>query len=212
MAQNFTADSFGAANQGQSDLQVMENNFEVLRSNFSGASAPSTIVEGTPWFDTAQNILKIRNAADDGWLGVMYGTSSTKVWIYENVARNGWAIDTAVYDCVLALKGGSQAYNANGGTLAGTWTQPNHTLTEAELPPHTHSAPGTHTHNDSVATGSGGSDTAARLTNAWSTPSSVVTSSDGTHTHDSFGGGGAHYHGDTYRPRASLGTLQYPDV
>jgi len=49
-----------------------------------------------------------------------------KVYLYENTAPTGWSI-TAVTDKVLAVKGGSDAYNATGGTAAGTWTQPSHT-------------------------------------------------------------------------------------
>jgi microcystin-dependent protein len=57
------------------------------------------------------------------------------------------AIDSAVTDCVTALKGGSNAYNANGGMLAGTWTQPGYTLTTADIPAHTHGNAGSHTHD-----------------------------------------------------------------
>lgn len=64
-----------------------------------------------------------------------------KLWLYENTAPTGWTIE-AVTDGVLAVKGGAQAYNANGGTEAGTWTQPNHTHTG---PSHTHTGP-SHNH------------------------------------------------------------------
>ena len=57
-----------------------------------------------------------------------------KVYLYENTAPTGWSI-VAVTDAVLAVKGGADAYNANGGTQAGTWTQPSHTHTG---PSHTH--------------------------------------------------------------------------
>ena len=44
-----------------------------------------------------------------------------KLWIYENTAPTGWTLE-AVTDGVIAVKGGTQAYNANGGTEAGSWT------------------------------------------------------------------------------------------
>lgn len=53
--------------------------------------------------------------------------SGTKAWFYQNTAPTGWTLDATPADAVLAVKGGSNAYNANGGTQQGTWTQPNHT-------------------------------------------------------------------------------------
>ncbi len=74
---------------------------------------------------------------------------TTKAWFYLNVAPTGWTIDATPADALLAVKGGSQAYNANGGTQAGTWTQPNHTHTG---PSHTHTGP-SHTHSTTIAAG-----------------------------------------------------------
>jgi len=73
--------------------------------------------------------------------------SGSKVWFYQNTAPSGWVIDATPADAILAVKGGSAAYNTTGGTQAGTWTQPthlhttgDHTLSAAEsgLPAHTH--------------------------------------------------------------------------
>jgi hypothetical protein len=59
-----------------------------------------------------------------------------KAWLYENTAPTGWTYQSLT-DRVLAVKGGSGLYNANGGTTAGeTW---------ANLKAHTHSTPN-HTH------------------------------------------------------------------
>ena len=215
MAQNYTINSYETSNEGLDDLQIMENNFECLRSMFSGSTSGSlpTTIAGMPWFDTTKNILKIRNADNDAWLGVMYGNSNSKIWIFENVARNGWAIDSSVTDCVLALKGGdsTSAYDTTGACVVSSWTQPDHVLTEAEIPIHVHSSAGDHTHNASTATGSGGSGY-ARLTFAPSQASSVVANAAGGHQHSSVGGDTEHNHGTIYRPKASIGTLQYPDV
>ena len=55
---------------------------------------------------------------------VMVGDGgTTKCWFYLNTAPTGWTIDATPADALLAVKGGSQAYNANGGTQVGTWTQ-----------------------------------------------------------------------------------------
>jgi len=87
-----------------------------------------------------------------------------QLYLYENTAPTGWSI-IAVTDKVLAVKGGSNAYNANGGTTAGTWTQPTHTHADTlaapahthadtlTAPAHTHTGP-SHTH----AQNSSGSD------------------------------------------------------
>ena len=70
MAQNFTDDCFDASHVGQTDLQNMENNFACLKSSFSGTSAPSNPVAGMLWYDTTNNLLKLRNAANNGWLEI----------------------------------------------------------------------------------------------------------------------------------------------
>jgi len=137
----------------------------VQRGDPAGISSPS---EGMLVWDTtgATDILK-RYTVAAGWVElfscnittgavVPYKNGSevtdsvptgTKMWFYQNTAPTGWTIDATPADAVLAVKGGSQAFNANGGTQAGTWTQPNHThttgdvtLTAAQsgLPAHTH--------------------------------------------------------------------------
>jgi len=64
------------------------------------------------------------------------------MWFYQNTAPTGWVIDSTPADAILAVKGGSAAYNVNGGMAAGTWTHPTHTHTG---PSHTHTGP-SHTH------------------------------------------------------------------
>jgi len=112
-----------------------------------------------------------------------------KVYLYENTAPTGWSI-TAVTDKVLAVKGGSDAYNATGGTTAGTWTQPGHSLTAAELAPHTHTIPTTF-----------GSGAGSGPQNA--SPSLQITPT----TTSSTGSGTAHNHGTTHRPYAAVGII-----
>ncbi len=69
----------------------------------------------------------------------------SKMWFYQNVAPSGWVLDATPADALLAVRGGSGAYSGDGGTQAGTWTQPGHTHTG---PSHTHtfSGAGSHTH------------------------------------------------------------------
>jgi len=70
MAQNFTDDCFDPSHVGQTDLGNIENNFACLKSSFSGTSAPSNPVAGMVWYDTTNNLEKLRNAANNAWLEI----------------------------------------------------------------------------------------------------------------------------------------------
>jgi len=115
--------------------------------------------------------------------------SGRKVWIYENTAPTGWSYYSSVTDKVIAVKGGSQTYNVNGGNTGGQWTQPNHTLTINEIPAHTHTV--------TQVQGSGTPDWTSDG-NALGAPS---TNSGST------GGSQAHNHGTTWRPYAAVGII-----
>lgn len=133
--------------------------------------------------------------------------SGRKVWLYENTAPTGWTIVAAAADAVLAVKGGANAYNVSGGTQAGTWTQPDHAITTAEMASHDHGASDSHVH----ATNSRG------VGYVTADPGSAVYAADangtgntgagGGHTHSSVGSGTAHNHGTTYRPLAQVGII-----
>lgn len=59
------------ANQTASSARADINSaIQALASNSLGASAPSTTYAGQFWFDSANDILKIRNEADSAWLNV----------------------------------------------------------------------------------------------------------------------------------------------
>jgi hypothetical protein len=203
MAQTFTDDNFAAGHAGLTDLQNMENNFTALKSNFSGTDAPSDAVAGMPWFHTTNKILKIRNNANDSWLGVLYGAATLKTWIYANAAADGWVVDAATAtDRVLSLKGGAQAYNANGGTNAGTWTYAGLTVSAT----HTHTVSG----NSAIETvGSYHPSTYYGIIpadNAAYDHSHAISLTSGA------AAAGAISSDATHRPAAAIGTLQYPNV
>ena len=152
--------------------------------------------------------------------------SGTKMWFYQNTAPVGWTIDAAVYDSVIAVKGGSNAYNSSGGQLRGTWYQPDHyhatashVLTESEMPSHTHLAPTTNGNE-----GPGDSTYKYELaqvdihaagftypnwrSSGWDYGSQAAPT-------DSTGGDASHSHGNTYtgatsstwRPQAAVGII-----
>jgi hypothetical protein len=219
MSQNYQDDCYNySGHTVVADMQQIENNFAALKSMFSGASAPSDLVAGMQWFHTTNKIPKIRNNANDAWLGVMQGDASHKLWVYRNTAPDGWVVDSSVTDSVLALKGGSQAYNANGGTTGGTWTQPDGTLSVANLPAHDHGAKTpaiTVTDNLTVTAGAGSSQAIVPQSDQSTSQSSTlitVTATQAAHTHDSVGSGTAHNHGTAYRPAAAIGTMQYMNI
>ena len=221
MSQTWADDVFAAGHVGQTDLQNMEHNFAALKSLFSGAAQPASMAACHPWFDTTKHVLKVRDDGDSAWLGLMHGDTSQKLWVYRNAAMSGWAIDSGVSDKVLALKGGSTY--TTGAATAGTWAQPDHTLTEAELPAHDHGgvtgADGAHGHTFYGYNPDGDAGTSylagglfTRGAHNVTALSSVVAVGTHTHTVSSTGSGDAHNHGTAYRPAAAVGTLQYMDL
>lgn len=193
MAQQWQPDTPYPANNYATDLNNMRDMFETLRTAFSGSSAPANPVEGQIWRDTNKKLLKVRGVA--AWFGVMHGDVNQKIYVYRNAAMEGWVIDTAVADCVLAFKGGS-AY-VNGGVLGGSWTISG--LSAA----HTHSigVDGQHTH---------GLRQGGHMTGF---SDDVPGKPAGAHSHGGqTGSAGAVTHNSNWRPRAAVGTLQRLDL
>jgi len=219
MAQQWQINTPHPANNYATDLNNMRAMFETLRTTFSGSSAPANPVEGMLWRDTNKAVWKARAAS--AWRGLMHGDVNQKIYVYRNNALEGWIIDTAVADCVLAFKGGN--YGGSGGALAGSWTLPNHT--------HGHGLSiGNHSHlwytldSDSNATGRlrvSGNIHANRvqLFHNASGNTEVVSAELNKNYYTGLGGasavsgsinaGGAV---STVRPRAAVGTLQRLDL
>jgi hypothetical protein len=66
------------ANQGFPAFRADLNDaLEALVSNNSGASAPTTTFANMPWYDTTNNLFKIRNADNDAWISVFTLNQST---------------------------------------------------------------------------------------------------------------------------------------
>lgn len=206
MSQIWTDNPFESGHVGQVDLQNIENNFLTLKSLFSGGSAPANAVAGMPWFDTTKKLLKIRNQANNAWIGVLYGNASLKLWLYLNSAQDGWAIDSSVSDRVLALKGGSTY--TTGGAVAGSWTITGLTAANHwhDLSNHTHS--GTTSGPSATENVNYGVDTQRPHVNHTHTITTGGPSINGTgwQTDNSVSSTGA------WRVAAAVGTMQYPDV
>jgi hypothetical protein len=202
-------------NDAEVDMGNIENALNSLKSSFSGTTAPSA-EQGQLWYDTNRALLRHRGATSN-WRGVIAGSEDFKVWVYADATEEGYDEDISCADCVIALKGGSQAYNATGGdgTPRSTWLQPSHTLLDAEIPKHTHVIPSGGAHEHSLHTGVAGSGTTALIqgdtdNDTWNVN---FTQSDAPHVHttnEQATGDGAHNHGTSWRPRGAVGIMVYP--
>lgn len=77
MSQN----DFNLANQGFPSMRAdMNSAFQALASNSSGETAPATTYSYQLWYDTATDILKQRNAGNDGWISVASYNQTTDQW------------------------------------------------------------------------------------------------------------------------------------
>lgn len=64
---------FNIANQSAPSFRTDLNNaLQALATLSSGATAPSTTFANMLWYDTANNILKMRSEADDAWISIGY--------------------------------------------------------------------------------------------------------------------------------------------
>jgi len=224
LSQNFTDDVYSSGHVAATDLQNIENNFAAIKSGFSGSASPSNPVAGMRWCDTTNLIPRLRDSSNAAWLAFLTGDASQKLWIYRNDSVEGWAVDATVTDVCLAVKGGSQAYNVNGGNLAGSWTQPNHGHT-ANSHNHKWYDSGGATSTDHTYNSGGGqielptTNKNASLSNVKYFTPSVATGISGTS--NAFGDSWTNNEtvtingsapASTYRPRAAIGTMQYPDI
>jgi hypothetical protein len=104
--------------------------------------------------DIAVAALEAKDTADEQ---VLYAPTGLTIYIY-NAAEDipaGWSVKSGPADCLLAIAGGSQAYNVAGENLAGSWVATNHAHTG---PSHVHTM-GTHTHTGPSHTHTGPSHT-----------------------------------------------------
>lgn len=114
------------------------------------------------------------------------------IWFYLSAAPLGWQIVDSLTDCLLAVTGGITYTNPGSGT-DGTWQQEGHVLTIAEIPDHVHSL----TLGDNSASGQ----SAIMPRGANNFTIGALTGGVNGST------GGAHNHGDTWRPEAAVGII-----
>lgn len=77
MSQN----DFNLANQGFPQMRTdMNSAFQALASNSSGATAPGTTYAYQFWYDTSTNLLKMRNADNDGFITLAAFDQTADEW------------------------------------------------------------------------------------------------------------------------------------
>lgn len=87
MSQDYVDDCYASDHVVQTDMANIEKNFAALKSFFSGATAPSNLVAGMPWFDTTTNILKLRNEANNGWQSI-WDFANNKPVVTNNISAD----------------------------------------------------------------------------------------------------------------------------
>lgn len=127
---------------------------QALATLSSGASSPATIYAYQWWADTTTGLLNIRNAANSAWItvGTLATTglglsfpSGTRMLFQQTAAPTGWTKESnATYNDAAPRfttgtvgTGGADAFNTLFGTSKST---AGFTLTNAEIPSHTHAA------------------------------------------------------------------------
>lgn len=122
---------YNIANQGFPATRADINNaLAAIVSNNSGTSAPSTTFANQWWYDTTNDILYIRNEANDAWIKVAtldqtndaVGTIHTDE-ILEGVSGNGVTIDGVVAKDSIIQASGQPSFRASrtaGTTSAGS--------------------------------------------------------------------------------------------
>ncbi len=102
---------FTIDNQGfpafRSDLN---NALQALGSTSSGASAPSSPFANQLWYDTTNNILKIRNEDNDAWISILTLNQTTDV--LQSVSGLVIGTDVQAYDADTAKTDVAQTFTA----------------------------------------------------------------------------------------------------
>lgn len=128
------------------------------------------------------------------WLVGDYGT---QFWFFNDTAPTGWTITSGCGDGLCAIKTDSGTWNVSGGTkITGSWAHihatSGHSLTESEVPTHSH----TLTEPDTMTSGSYYIWTTAGSSPVWETRYTEYSGQSSPSAHD---------HGDTLQAKINTG-------
>jgi hypothetical protein len=137
MSQN----DFVIANQSAPDFRSdLSNALQALATLSSGATAPATTYSNMLWYDTANNILKMRSEADDAWISIGYldqtanafrvlddtqvvNTSGTQTGLLGDQSTATWEAGTGTTESLVSpakVKAGFDAFEQQLG-VGQTW-------------------------------------------------------------------------------------------
>jgi hypothetical protein len=83
----------------------LNNALLAIASNNSGSSAPSTTYANMIWYDTANNILKMRNEADDAWINIgtlNQTTNAFEVANLQTLSQATWEAGTSTTEAIVS--------------------------------------------------------------------------------------------------------------
>lgn len=100
-------DFFVANQRAVSARTDINYGLQALASNSSGPDAPLTTYANMFWYDTTNNILKLRDETDSSWISVAYINQSTGV--------------TSIIDNTLVVSTGGSTTGLLGDQLQSTW-------------------------------------------------------------------------------------------
>ena len=111
---------------------LVDNDDDIEASQMNEIRRAVEGLEERVGIDTAKTTLQLAETGET-IQDIVYNFFETgrRLWLYEDAEPTGWELVDSVADRVLAVKGGSNAFNVVGGNQAGTWTQPSHTHTGA---------------------------------------------------------------------------------
>ena len=112
----------------------MNNALVALVTQSSGSSAPSTTYANMIWYDTGNNILKMRNEADDAWIDLFYldqaadalrvlqntlvtNTSGTQIGILGQQVESNWLSGTSTTESLVSPAKIKAAFDEFGGGI-----------------------------------------------------------------------------------------------
>lgn len=83
----------------------LNNALLAIASNNSGSSAPSTTYANMMWYDTTNNILKMRNEANDAWINIGTLNQTTDVFEVANLqtlSQATWEAGTSTTEAIVS--------------------------------------------------------------------------------------------------------------